>query len=319
MFYLARLYKEHCPHCYHNMGCSLRDRGLYDKAIYCWQKTLDLDENYPQVQVRIAEAYWGKGELEAARQHYLDRACGRTPATPQHYWTWANCCRRWAVPTRPAKNIRRAIELAPEEPGRLFLPRPMADAAARSATTAGRSDCFTRACSWTRPIRRPIFAWAKLYAPPPGRCPTPASICEPSCCSGRRTRRAAGSGQSPLRHRPEPRRGRLPQAAWCRSSRKNPDGWQNLAVAQFLIGRYDDGIASCKEALPPDPQQSDGLLQPLPGLRTPEPLRRGRKMDSQGILPHCWPMTLLSVKLGELRVRVPKWKDKIVGILYSVP
>ena len=56
MFYLARLYKEHCPHCYYNMGCSLSDRGLYDKAIYCWHKTLDLDENHPEVQVRIDEA-----------------------------------------------------------------------------------------------------------------------------------------------------------------------------------------------------------------------------------------------------------------------
>ena len=59
MFYLARLYKEQCPHCYYNIGCSLMDRGMYDKAIYCWQKTLDLDGDYPEVQVRIAEAFWG--------------------------------------------------------------------------------------------------------------------------------------------------------------------------------------------------------------------------------------------------------------------
>ena len=71
MFYLARLYKEHCPHCYYNMGCSLRDRRQFDKAIYCWQKTLDLDDSYPQVQTRIAEALWGKGDLESARQHFL--------------------------------------------------------------------------------------------------------------------------------------------------------------------------------------------------------------------------------------------------------
>ena len=40
-FYLARLYKAHCPACYFNMGCSLAERGLYDKAIFCWTKTLD--------------------------------------------------------------------------------------------------------------------------------------------------------------------------------------------------------------------------------------------------------------------------------------
>ena len=70
MFYLARLYKEHCPHCYYNIGYSLFSRGQYDKAIYCWTKTLDLDEQYPDVHVRIAEAMWNKGELEQARRHH---------------------------------------------------------------------------------------------------------------------------------------------------------------------------------------------------------------------------------------------------------
>jgi tetratricopeptide (TPR) repeat protein len=30
---------------------------------------------------------------------------------------------------------------------------------------------------------------------------------------------------------------------------KSVSGWQNLAVAQFMAGRYQDGIASCHEAL----------------------------------------------------------------------
>ena len=71
MFYLARLYKEHCPHCYYYMGCSLAMRGMYDKAIYCWKKTLDLQGNHPQVHVRIAEALRRKGDLEQSRRYYL--------------------------------------------------------------------------------------------------------------------------------------------------------------------------------------------------------------------------------------------------------
>src|SRR6476661_6463408 len=55
MFYLARLYKDHCPQCYYYMGCSLATRGLYDKAIYCWKRTLDLQGSHPPVHVRIAE------------------------------------------------------------------------------------------------------------------------------------------------------------------------------------------------------------------------------------------------------------------------
>ena len=30
---------------------------------------------------------------------------------------------------------------------------------------------------------------------------------------------------------------------------KSISGWQNLAVAQFMVGRHQDGIASCHEAL----------------------------------------------------------------------
>ena len=91
MFYLARLYREHCPHCYYNMGCSLAERGLYDKAIYCWQRTLDLDDRHLDVRVRIANALWHKGEFEAARQHFL---AGLRPGPRQHRARcsiWASC------------------------------------------------------------------------------------------------------------------------------------------------------------------------------------------------------------------------------------
>lgn len=71
MFYLARLYREHCPDCYFNIGCSLLDRNQFDRAIFCWQRTLDIDDRYPEVQIRIADAFRRKGELEAARQHFL--------------------------------------------------------------------------------------------------------------------------------------------------------------------------------------------------------------------------------------------------------
>src|SRR4051812_18370362 len=53
MFYLARQYREECPDCFYNVGQSLYDRGLFDKALYCWQKALDLDDARPEVHLRI--------------------------------------------------------------------------------------------------------------------------------------------------------------------------------------------------------------------------------------------------------------------------
>src|SRR5947209_846724 len=54
MFYIARQYKEECPDCFYHMGMSLYDRGLFDKALYCWQTALDLDDRRPEVPLRIA-------------------------------------------------------------------------------------------------------------------------------------------------------------------------------------------------------------------------------------------------------------------------
>jgi len=71
MFYTARLYKEHCPHCYYNMGFSLDARGLYDKAIYCWTRSLDLDGGHEDIHYRIAHALRKKGDLERARLEFL--------------------------------------------------------------------------------------------------------------------------------------------------------------------------------------------------------------------------------------------------------
>lgn len=72
MFYLARQVKEECPLCYYNIGNSLYAREQYDRAIECWRNTLRLDGEHVQARLRIAEAYWAKGDLESARKEYLD-------------------------------------------------------------------------------------------------------------------------------------------------------------------------------------------------------------------------------------------------------
>ena len=69
MFYMARLVTDECPTCSYNIGNSLFDRGLYDRAIQCWRDTLWLDGEYPQANARIADALWAKGDLQGARKY----------------------------------------------------------------------------------------------------------------------------------------------------------------------------------------------------------------------------------------------------------
>jgi len=71
MFYLARQLKEHCPLCYYNIGNSLFSQQLYDRAIWCWEQTRNLDPDHPQINSRIAQAYWAKGEHQKAKENFL--------------------------------------------------------------------------------------------------------------------------------------------------------------------------------------------------------------------------------------------------------
>src|SRR6185436_14540580 len=115
MFYLARLYKEDCPHCYYNIACSLANRGFYDKAIYCWRKTLDLEEQHPGVHLRIAEALWCKGELEQSRKHYL-AALREDPGSTSTLLDLAELLIEMGRLDEAGEKIRRSIEMSPDEP-----------------------------------------------------------------------------------------------------------------------------------------------------------------------------------------------------------
>ena len=42
MFYTARLFKDECPLCYYNIATSLYARKLYEQAIACWRRVLEI-------------------------------------------------------------------------------------------------------------------------------------------------------------------------------------------------------------------------------------------------------------------------------------
>jgi len=71
MFYLAQQFDDECPDCFFYLGGSLAARGQHDRAIYCWEKVLDLEPAYIGVNHRIAEAYRAKGDCRQAREYLL--------------------------------------------------------------------------------------------------------------------------------------------------------------------------------------------------------------------------------------------------------
>ena len=71
MFYLAQELDDSCPHCFFHVGWSLLARGQADRAIYCWERVLDLEPNYIGVNRRIGQAYHLQGKLEQAREYFI--------------------------------------------------------------------------------------------------------------------------------------------------------------------------------------------------------------------------------------------------------
>jgi|CXWL01.1.fsa_nt_gi tetratricopeptide (TPR) repeat protein len=71
MFYMAQELDDACPHCFYHMGGSLFSREQFDKAIYCWERVIELEPGYIGVNRRIAQAFEAKGELDRAREYFL--------------------------------------------------------------------------------------------------------------------------------------------------------------------------------------------------------------------------------------------------------
>ncbi len=71
MFYLAQELDETSPHSFFHMGVSLAARERFDRAIYCWQRVLELSPEYIGVNRLIAQAYRAQGRLDLAKEYYL--------------------------------------------------------------------------------------------------------------------------------------------------------------------------------------------------------------------------------------------------------
>ena len=156
MFYTARLYKENCPHCFYYIGCSLESRGLYDKAIYCWTRSLDLRGPHGDVQVRIGQAYWKKGDFESARLHLLNDL-RENPGRTQTLLDLGELLLAMGRLEEADEKFRRAIELTPSEPGGYYHHgRLLLKLFARPR--GSRSICHGAAASIPR-IRAPICPW----------------------------------------------------------------------------------------------------------------------------------------------------------------
>jgi len=307
MFYTARLYREQCPHCYYNIGVSLAGRGLFDKAIYCWQKTLDLDDHYPQVHLRLAEAFGDQGRPETARQHYL-MELRRNPGDIDTLLDLGGLLMEMGRIQDGGEKFRHAVELCPEHPAAHY--------------------CLGQWLMETGSDRQAIAAFGR------------ALRLDPTCtgahlCLGK-LYQARGRRQRALRHlreecllAPEDPRillelsntlldmgeCRLAVMSLQRLTTIDPvdaGAWQNLAVAWFMGGSHDQGVAASRQALRLDPRHRQAMHNLAVACE-----RRGRYLQAL-----AWVRRALAInprdrsfqKL-ELRLHILRFRGALCGAL----
>ena len=71
-FYLAQQLTDNCPHCYYHIGWTKFKQQDYERAIFAWNRALELLPYYPGAKQHIAECYRAKGDITEARQYYLE-------------------------------------------------------------------------------------------------------------------------------------------------------------------------------------------------------------------------------------------------------
>lgn len=159
MFFLARQYREHCPVCYYHMGSSLFARGLFDRALWCWQQVQSTDPDYPQVHARIADALWAKGQLPEARTHFIEELRA-SPGNLDIMLDLGELLMEMQEWTPAAEKFRQVLELSPEDGAALFH---LGELALRENATDDALDFFKRALKSDRTFPGAHLRIAQLY------------------------------------------------------------------------------------------------------------------------------------------------------------
>jgi tetratricopeptide (TPR) repeat protein len=248
MFYTARLYKEHCPRCFDHMGRSLAARGLHKRAIFCFQRCLDLESNWPDACRRIAESHHKSGDREQARRYYL-ADLRMNPGRVSTLVDLGDLLMEMGRVEEAGEKYRRCIELAPDyADGYLHWARWLA----RRCKPAEARAALEQALQCNPTLRGAHLELAHLALARGDKPETHRQLkAEHLVCSDE-ARILIGLANAWM----DCGENRTAIACLKRLTALQPDNrdaWLNLAVAQFRRGLFQNGIRSCTRALELDP------------------------------------------------------------------
>jgi len=113
MFYLAQQIDDKCPNCFFALGESLFSREQYDRALFCWNRVIELEPTYLGANEHMARAHRAKGDLPAAHEA-LVREVRNDPGNTDLLFELAEVTLQTGQIANAAAKFAQIIELDPE-------------------------------------------------------------------------------------------------------------------------------------------------------------------------------------------------------------
>jgi tetratricopeptide (TPR) repeat protein len=275
MFYLAQELVPECPHCFFNIGNSLAQRGQTDRALYCWERVLSIDAEYPGVRQCIALAYRAQGKLLEAHE-YLLAELRDDPGNSDILFDLAELALESGKPAAAAVKLAQIIELDPSYwqahlgLGKLLLARGEAAKAIEhfrlaEATVEGDEDQELQARMGEAYLRLGDYDRARqcLEAAIDERSPSVSVLMLLGDCYHAM--------------------GKIGRAEACfrrvlAIENTNPFAHHNLAVCFFRVGNYKAGLKHCLESLRHKPDYGLAMQKTVIAYMRLGQWREGRRM-----------------------------------------
>lgn len=141
MFYLAQQSEPDCPVCFDHLAHALATRAQLPRAVWCWQRVLDLDRHHPLVHANLGRAHWYLGEFGKAR-HYLEHHVLCDPADVETTLELAALLLEMDHTEDAAGYLSTAVSLAPRNARAYHL---LGDAALKLDRNEDAQDAFQTA------------------------------------------------------------------------------------------------------------------------------------------------------------------------------
>ena len=158
MFYLAQQIDPDCPICFYNIGNSLFSRRQYARAIWCWERTAMLEPTHPQINYRIAQAYWANGDLDQAKEHFL-RQLRNSPVDADVILDFGIFLLKTGQLDAAKEKFNRILELQPDFVSAIFY---LGELALKQNHTVDASRLYRQAISMDSDFAGPRYRLAQI-------------------------------------------------------------------------------------------------------------------------------------------------------------